>query len=117
MPNRASFLAPRRFFMAGYFSFHKLVSTSIIKATYVIGTALITLWGLGAIGLGIASLAQPDNRELRAVSAGAPVAVVVIGAIAIVFGNLLWRLLCEGWILLFSMHELSATLAHSSGQS
>jgi len=103
--------------MAGYFSFHRLVSTSIIKATYVIGTVLITFWGLGAIGFGIASLAQPDVLELRMLVLGQPVAAVVTGAITLVFGNLLWRLLCEGWILLFSMHELLAAIAHGSSQS
>jgi hypothetical protein len=103
--------------MAGYFSFHKLVSTSIIKTTYVIGMVLITLWGLAAIGFGIASLAQPDNIELRMFVAGQPLGAIVLGAIGLVFGNLLWRLLCEGWILLFSMHELLASIAHSSGGS
>jgi len=102
--------------MPGYFSFHKLVSTSIIKATYVIGTVLITFWGLGMIGFGIAALAQPDIRELRML-VGQPIVFVVTGAITLVFGNLLWRLLCEGWILLFSMHELLAAIAHGSGQS
>jgi len=102
--------------MAGYFSFHKLVSTSIIKATYVIGMVLITLWGLAAIGFAIAALAQPDNLELRAIVASQPLGAVVLGAIALVFGNLLWRLLCEGWILLFSIHELLAAIAHASGQ-
>jgi uncharacterized protein DUF4282 len=103
--------------MAGYFSFHKMVSTSIIKATYAIGLVLITLWGLAAIGLGIASLAQPDNIDLRVIVAGQPVGAILLGAIAVVFGNLLWRLLCESWILLFSMHELLAAIAHSSGES
>jgi hypothetical protein len=103
--------------MPGYFSFHKLVSTSIIKATYVIGTVLMTFWGLGMIGFGIASLAQPDVIELRILVAGQPVAAIVIGTITLIFGNLLWRLLCEGWILLFSMHELLAAIAHGSGQS
>jgi len=96
--------------MPGYFSFHRLVSTSIIKAVYVIGLMLITLGGLAAIGLAIAALAQPENAELRAFVPGQPVAVITLGAIALVFGNLLWRLMCEGWILLFSIHELLASI-------
>jgi len=99
--------------MPGFFSFHKLVSTSIIKATYIIGLVLMTLWGIGAIGLGIAALAQPDNLDLKAIVVGQPAGVIVLGAVVIVFGNLLWRLLCEGWILLFSIHELLARIAHS----
>ncbi len=52
--------------MPGFFSFHKMVSASIVKFTYVVGLGLITLWSLAAIGIGIAAMAQPDEPTLRA---------------------------------------------------
>ena len=102
--------------MPGYFSFHKLVSTSIIKATYVTGLMLITVWGLAAIGFGVVALAQPENQVAKIVAGNPPIAIL-LGAIVLVFGNLLWRLFCEGWILLFSIHELLAAIAQNSGES
>lgn len=39
--------------MAGFFSFHQLVSNTIIKTVYIIGLFLLTLLGLAQIGFGI----------------------------------------------------------------
>ena len=33
-----------------------------------------------------------------------------MGILALIFGNLAWRMLCEGAILLFSLHEILVSL-------
>lgn len=99
--------------MPGFFSFHRMVSTSIIKAAYVIGLMLISIVGLAGIGLGTFALIEQLRGEAvpNLAIIGQPIVAAVAGAVLLVMGNLLWRLLCEGWILLFSMHELLATIA------
>ncbi|MCA1615014.1 MAG: hypothetical protein LC795_15455 [Acidobacteria bacterium] len=32
------------------------------------------------------------------------------GVTLLLLGNLFWRLLCEGWIIIFSMHEMIAAI-------
>ncbi|MCK5739621.1 DUF4282 domain-containing protein [bacterium] len=73
-----------------FLSFHKMVSTSIIKLLYILGLLALTIGG----GVGIFS---GDEGS-------------IIGLLALTIGNLLWRLICEGWILLFSIHENLASI-------
>jgi len=106
--------------MPGFFSFHKMVSTSIIKVSYVLGLVLITLWGLVAIGFGIfmmVNTAQAPEVTGRLLYFDQGALSIAVGVLVLIFGNLLWRLICEGWILLFSMHELLASIAGSIGGS
>lgn len=77
--------------MSGFFSFRKMVSTQIIKALYFIGMLALTLGGL-------AGLASSYDES------------IVAGLLALTAGNLLWRILCEGWILLFSMHDILGSI-------
>lgn len=91
----------------GFFSFRTLISNTIIQTVYVIGAVLITLGGLimmaapfliRAVGQGTGSLGFQGGAQIFA------------GFMTLVAGNLLWRLLCEGWILLFSMHDMMASI-------
>jgi len=80
----------------GYFSFRKMVSTHLIKVIYILGLIAITIGGIGMIVAG----ADQYNGE-----------VFVLGGIALlIIGNLLWRILCEGWILLFSIHDILGSI-------
>ena len=36
--------------------------------------------------------------------------MLVLAVAGIIFANLLWRLFCEAWILLFSMHEILSSI-------
>ena len=38
----------------------------------------------------------------------------VQGAFLLVLGNLVWRILCEGWIVLFVIHEKLADIESST---
>lgn len=85
----------------GYFSFHTLISTTFIKIIYAGGMVAITIIGLAGIIVPFIRFSQyPDT------SPDATIIQAVIGMLVLVCGNLLWRILCESFILLFSVHEM-----------
>lgn len=69
--------------MFEYFSFKKIISSLLIKLLHLIGLLSITIYGFYQI----------FNGEL------------VQGLLTILVGNLIWRILCEGMIIIFSIHE------------
>jgi len=72
-------------------SFRKMISPILIKIMYGIGFCIITIMGIVLI------LVKNDNFG------DTP---KLLGGLAIlVFGNIFWRLICEGWILFFSIHD------------
>jgi len=89
----------------GFFSFRMLISPIVIKIIYVLGLLGLTIGGIVMIkmGLDVMSLsAEKLNIFGIEVSYNEQ---ILIGIGLIVFGNLLWRLLCEAWILLFGIHD------------
>lgn len=70
-----------------FFSFREMVSMQIIKIVYILGMIFITIGGI---------IALFDN--------------FLIGLVAIVLGNLIWRLVCESAILLFSIHDILGSI-------
>jgi len=81
----------------GYFSFQKMISGTLIKIMYAIGLIAITIGGVGVI---IDGFNQRRGGEL-----------IVLGGLALViFGNLIWRIICEGLIIIFSIHETTVSI-------
>lgn len=76
-----------------YFSFRKMFSPMLIKIIYVIGMVVIVVSALGMLKIG-AEMRGSVKDEL-----------LLSGIALLLFGNILWRIICEGWIVLFSMHE------------
>lgn len=89
--------------MPGYFSFDTLISSSLIKATYVLGMLCITLGSIAFIGITAYNQVNAPPA-LQDALLTATVVRVIAGGAALLLGNLLWRVVCETWILLFSMH-------------
>ncbi|MCF7885104.1 MAG: DUF4282 domain-containing protein [Candidatus Marinimicrobia bacterium] len=81
----------------GFFSFQKMISTSIIKFLYAIGAIVITI-------VGFTGIFSPSGGQ------GNPLINFLINLIIVVLGNLLWRILCEAWILLFSIHDMLGSI-------
>lgn len=81
--------------MTDFLAFKSMVSVGIIKVIFLIGAILIILVGIAVI------LGDPlDNRILS-----------FLGGLAIiVMGNLLWRVVCEAWIVIFAIHERLAEI-------
>lgn len=100
-------LAPQRVkpvrytsFYAEYFAFRELVTPQLIKVVYIVGACFITAAGL-------LSILSPET--LNEYEAG-PILSRLGGISVILVGNLVWRMVCEGVILLFSLHELLVSI-------
>jgi len=90
--------------MPGYFSFQKLITPRFVKFIYVVGLLALTVSGIGLAiwaGLGLRSATIPTRTGIYYIAIGAGVALV---------GNLVWRVLCEIWIVLFNMHSLLGSI-------
>jgi len=81
-----------------FISFRKFISLTFIQIIYVIGAVAIVIVSLGII-LGFDGSAMASSN--RSVSA----ANVLSGLGLLVFGSLLWRVLCEAWILFFRLAD------------
>ena len=96
--------------MQGYFSFQKLITPRFVKFIYVVGLMALTAGGIGwAIwaGLGLRSAVLPTRMGVYYIAIGAGVAIV---------GNLVWRVLCEIWIVLFNIHNLLGSIERETRQ-
>src|SRR5687768_14787769 len=90
--------------MPGYFSFQKLITPRFVKLIYVVGLLAITASGIGLAiwaGLGLRSATLPTRMGVYYIAIGAGVTIV---------GNLVWRVLCEIWIVLFNIHDLLGSI-------
>lgn len=92
-------------FYAEYFAFRELVTPQLIKVIYFVGAGFITAAGL-------LSILSPDALDEYAAG---PIFTRLGGIAALVVGNLIWRIMCEGAILLFSLHELLVSIDTRAG--
>jgi len=77
--------------IGGFFSFRFMISTQLIKLIYVLGILALIVLGWNYINKGY--------EEFQ-----------LIGWGIIILGNLVWRIVCEGWILLFSIHDILGSI-------
>ena len=85
--------------MTGYFSFRRLITASLIKAIYLFGFLLLTAGGIGlAAWAGWQLNNATISRELGWRYFGYGIGTLIIG-------NLLWRITCEFWIVIFNIHD------------
>lgn len=87
-------------FYSEYFAFRELVTPQLIKVVYLVGACFITAAGL-------LSIVSPDALDEYAAG---PIATRLGGIAVLLIGNLMWRMMCEGAILLFSLHELLVSI-------
>ncbi len=95
----------------GYFSFSKFISPTLIKIAYVIGVILITI---GGIVLMVSPIGQVSVSHGSPVLTGGEGFCIVFGLLWIFLGNLIWRVVCESWIVLFNMRDLLASVERES---
>ncbi len=101
----------RGFDLRRFLSFRYMVTGNLMKIIYCIGMAVITLIGVFMILSGLGSMLQANNSLFG--GSGMVVAGflgIVSGFMVILPGNLLWRIACETWIVLFSMHEMMGSI-------
>jgi len=90
--------------MSGYFSFQRLITTSVVKAIYALGFLILTAGGVTLIvwaGLGLNDANISRQLGWR---------YIAIGAGALVIGNLAWRIICEFWMVLFNINDHLASI-------
>lgn len=73
--------------LSRFFTFRAMISPVLIKIMYVLGTLGLLVGGVTMI------VAKSSDKD------------IFIGA-AMIIGVLPWRIICELWILFFSIHEV-----------
>ena len=76
--------------MNDFLTFRKMVSTTLITYSYLAGACMLTFGG-------IFYLVSGGMNSLY-------------GLLALTVGNLVWRLICENIIVVFSIHELLSSI-------
>lgn len=84
----------------GFFSFRRMISSTLIQILYVLGAIGITIAGVIPILWALAA------REWGGLLWGGGI---------LILGNLLWRVLCELGIVVFSIHENTTVLRNEVG--
>jgi hypothetical protein len=95
--------------MNGFLSFRTLITSQLIKGMYIAGALLISVAAVGCIGVSIVLLFD-SSAGSGAASLSGPLAFFFCGLLLLTFGNVAWRIMCESWILFFSVHEILATM-------
>ena len=93
--------------MAAYFSFERMITSSFVKVIYFLGFLAITAAGVAlAVWAGMQLNDARIDRDLgwRYVAAG--IALLVIG-------NIVWRVFCELWVVLFGIHGELVSVRHA----
>jgi hypothetical protein len=93
--------------MSAYFSFERMITTSFVKVVYFLGFLILTAGGIGLMvwaGLQLNDATIDRNLGWR---------YVAVGAAALVIGNIVWRVACELWVVLFGIHEELVNLRYA----
>ena len=89
----------------GYFSFNRMITPTFVKGIHFLGFLILTAGGIGVtVWAGLRLYEASIARELGW-------RYVIIGAAAATLGNLVWRVFCELWIVLFNINDHLASLA------
>ena len=94
-----------------FFAFRKMISLPLIRILYVIGVIFIVAVGVivfvGSIISGIwgYDYGWGSSGSSFLYFFGKFFGGVIVGGLIIIIGNLFWRVICEWWVVFFSMHE------------
>ena len=89
---------------AGFFSFQTFISPLVIKLIYILGV-------MGIVAASIAVALMPADQILPDVPFSPKVKSIALSVIILIVGNLLWRLICELWMVLFSVRAALTLMA------
>jgi Domain of unknown function (DUF4282) len=92
--------------MGGYFSFDRMITPTFVKVIYFIGFVALTIAGVGlAVWAGMQLNDATISRSLGW-------RYVAMGVAAVVVGNIVWRVFCELWVVLFGIHAELTSVRH-----
>lgn len=92
--------------MGAYFSFERMITTTFVKVLYFLGFIAVTAASVAlAVWAGMQLNDATIARSLgwRYVAAGVGLVVV---------GNIVWRVFCELWVVLFNVHAELVSVRH-----
>ena len=84
--------------MGAYFSFERMITTTFVKVVYFVGLLAITA---GGVALAVWAGMQLNDARIDRVLGWRYVAE---GVGLVVIGNVVWRVFCELWVVLFEIH-------------
>ena len=90
--------------MSEYFSFQKCITSPFVKTIYFLGFLALTAGGIGLAGWAAMRLFEAN------ISRGLGWYYVAGGVGILLVGNLVWRVFCEIWIVLFNIYARLVSL-------
>ena len=90
--------------MSEYFSFQKCITSPFVKTIYFLGFLALTAGGIGLAGWAAMRLFEAN------ISRGLGWYYVAGGVGILLVGNLVWRVFCESWIVLFNIYARLVSL-------
>ncbi len=87
--------------MGDYLSFRKMIAPVLIKILFWIVTLLILFCILGSIGMGIYTMSEGRRDEQKMMGCLMCLAGPIIGVVYV----LMWRVVCEFWLVFFEMND------------
>ena len=95
--------------MPGFFSFQKCITRPFVKAVYFLGFLALTVGGISLAGWAAMRLYEANiARELGWYYVAGGIGILLLG-------NLVWRVFCEIWIVLFNIHARLVSLDQKTG--
>jgi len=88
----------------GFFSFQTFISPLLIKMIYLLGV-------MGIVAASIAVGMIPAEHLLPDVPFSPRVKSISLAVLIFLIGNLVWRMVCELWMVFFSMRATLALIA------
>ena len=92
--------------MGAYFSFERMITTTFVKALYFLGFIALT-----AAGVALAVWAGMQLNDAT-ISRSLGWRYVALGVALVVVGNIVWRVFCELWVVLFGIHSELVSVRH-----
>ena len=94
--------------MTAYFSFERMITPTFVKVIYFLGFLLLTAGGIGLI---VWSGMQLNDATIDRTLGWRYVA---LGATILTAGNIVWRVACELWVVIFGIHDELVAIKYRS---
>src|SRR5215813_8400076 len=91
----------------GYFSFERMITTTFVKVLYFLGFVAIT-----SAGVALAVWAGMQLNDAT-ISRALGWRYFAFGVALVVLGNIVWRVFCELWVVLFGIHAEMISIRHA----
>lgn len=92
--------------MGGYFAFERMITTTFVKVVYFLGFVALT-----AAGIALAVWAGMQLNDAT-ISRTQGWRYVALGVALVFLGNIVWRVFCELWVVLFGIHSEMVSVRH-----